>query len=279
MNWSEDGTPASVEYESLQDKPFLPLINRNDHLCSVILSAPSMRYMGFGFTHCSPSVTVCCFSKFSAFLQAFSRVSCLFLYNCTFHFFPAYTQKTLFITISTTFRTEGINLHLLTFMSSFGWQLFESLRCYLKCQMWRLKCVEMQFNLPFCAGTRCRRHRELPAKQHTLQTQQTPGTHWETPSLRERHTQRPVLVQIHTRHSTSPHFRGRHRCNQQWHPVMCTPSLFPSPQHSSLSSLSSVSHPQESSLQSGEKWQKSTKTSSALMFSACINGSTCARQR
>lgn len=133
--------------------------------------------------------------------------------------------------------------------------------------MWTLKSVEMQFNLPFCAGTRCRRHTELPAKQHTRRTQQTPGTHWETPSLRERDgeetgrdTQRPILVQIHTKQSSTPRFRGIYRCNQRRQPVMCTLFLFPSSQHSSLSALSSVSHPEESGSQSGENWQEGTET-------------------
>lgn len=52
------------------------------------------------------------------FFQTFSpsyQQSCIFS-SC---FFPAYTQKILILIIPTTFRTEGIHLHRLTFMSSF----------------------------------------------------------------------------------------------------------------------------------------------------------------
>lgn len=49
-------------------------------------------------------------------------------------------------------------------------------------------------NLPAYVDTRCRRHIELPAKRHRLQTQQTPGTHWETLSLRERDKDREDSV-------------------------------------------------------------------------------------
>lgn len=54
-------------------------------------------------------------------------------------------------------------------------------------------------NLPAYVDTRCRRHTERPARRHKPQMQQTPGTHWETLSLREgdrKHIERTALVQF-----------------------------------------------------------------------------------
>lgn len=48
------------------------------------------------------------------------------------HISPAYTQKILIIIIATPFRSDGIRKHLLAFISSFGGQLLESPRRYLK---------------------------------------------------------------------------------------------------------------------------------------------------
>lgn len=100
-------------------------------------------------------------------------------------------------------------------------------------------------------------HRATSQTAHTTDATDTRNTLRDT-EPEERHTEGSVSSDPHKAQHNSP-FRGLYRCNQQQHPVICAPSLFPSSQHSSLSSLSSVSHPEERSSQSREKWQEGPK--------------------
>lgn len=184
-------------------------------------------------------------------------------FACLEHFipiFPTYTQKILIIIIATPFRSEGIRLHPLAFMSSFGRQLLESLRCYLKCtaacvkrehfKAW--KC-NLSYHLALAPGADATQS-DQPNSAHDGRNRHQEHAERHR-AWGERHTEGSVSSDPHKAPHNSP-FRGLYRCNQQRHPVICTPSLFPSSQHSSLSSLSSASHPEESSSQSREKWQK-----------------------
>lgn len=125
------------------------------------------------------------------------------------HISPTYTQKILIIIIATPFRSDGIRVHLLAFMSSFGGQLLESQRRYLKrtpaCDKRDTARRGNAISLTILRWHQVQTpHRATSQTAHTRDATDTRNTLRDT-EPEERDTQRAALVRIHTKHRTTPH--------------------------------------------------------------------------